>query len=849
MNVMHLYGSQGFLVQMVYADSEFKPLQGLLTHAGSGLNVCSNDEHVPEVECFIRMIKEHTHCLYHSVPFTHFPSIMLKEMVMASVFWLNMFLLHDGISDMVSPQALLMGFDLDYHKHCHLQFGAYIQTHEEHDNSMQSHTTGAIALCPTGNHQGGYYFMSLISGHWLIHNHWMELPLPQDVINCINALSHQSQAQHDFSFAWRHGSLIIDLDAPDDDPVDPDYAPSDSESDADDDLSFVSDGDLPAAGVDDIDINHDNDINTDDTDDAHDANDANDMASPPDQLDYTDVGGPFEQLAVDNNKPEQQAIVAPNEHEAELENNVDHVKHAEVDDIDHAKNTGVAPTDHAKNTGVGPIPEVEDMDSDNEEETGKDEMAQKYGERWHGHDLWPHKPHDYSHLYSDLEHTMFMQYNVKKGLKLFSKAGTSAMVAEMQQLHDHGVIVPKHTNMLTHEEKWQSLKYLILLKQKHCGWIKGCGCVDGWKQCIYKTKEETSAPTMSLESLFLSCIIDAKEGQKVATCDIPGAFMQADIIEIIHVKLEGPLAMFLTRVDSMKYSKFITTKNGKEVIYVWLAKALYGMLQAAYLFWKDLSGYLIKQGFELNPYDNCMANKQIDGLQCTVLWHVDDMKISHMKDAVLDDMITDLNEWYGKITPLTVTQGLIHEYLGMTLNYSVPGKFTIRMDDYMQGILNEAPADMDGAMLTPAAQHLFEVDNAAKCLPPEKAELFHHLMAKLLFLCKCAWPGLQTTIAFLTTRVKQPDTNDYKKLTHTICYLHGTPDLVAPTLKADNAHVVKWWVNASFTVHPDMHSHTGGMMSLSKGSTYSTLTHHKINIKSSTEAKLVAVDDVMPMIF
>ena len=48
--VMHLYGSCGFLVQMVHVDSKFKALQGPLAGAGSGLNVCTNNKHVPEVE-------------------------------------------------------------------------------------------------------------------------------------------------------------------------------------------------------------------------------------------------------------------------------------------------------------------------------------------------------------------------------------------------------------------------------------------------------------------------------------------------------------------------------------------------------------------------------------------------------------------------------------------------------------------------------------------------------------------------------------------------------------------------------------------------------------------------------
>ena len=68
-----------------------------------------------------------------------------------------------GVSKELSPRAIVVGATLDYHKHCHLEFSEYIQTHEEHDNSMHSRTTGAIALRPTGNVQGGYYFMSLMT--------------------------------------------------------------------------------------------------------------------------------------------------------------------------------------------------------------------------------------------------------------------------------------------------------------------------------------------------------------------------------------------------------------------------------------------------------------------------------------------------------------------------------------------------------------------------------------------------------------------------------------------------------------------------------------------------------------
>ena len=121
------------------------------------------------------------------------------------------------------------------------------------------------------------------------------------------------------------------------------------------------------------------------------------------------------------------------------------------------------------------------------------------------------------------------------------------------------------------------------------------------------------------------------------------------------------------------------------------------------------------------------------------------------------------------------------------------------------------------------------------------------MTAKLLFLSKRARPDLQQAVAFLTTRVSSPDSDDYKKLGRVIRYLRAFPELPL-TLECDNLHMIRWWIDASFAVHNDMKSHTGGTMSLGKGSVFSTSTRQKLNTKSSTEAELVAVDDLMPMV-
>ena len=181
--------------------------------------------------------------------------------------------------------------------------------------------------------------------------------------------------------------------------------------------------------------------------------------------------------------------------------------------------------------------------------------------------------------------------------------------------------------------------------------------------------------------------------------------MQTDIDELIHVRMDGELAELMAKIDPGLYEKYMVREPGKKpAIYMVLNKALYGTLQAALLFWKDLSGALQEWGYTINPYDRCVANKIVNGHQHTVLWHVDDLKLSHVESAVNTELLQKIDDRYGKVTPLVVTRGTVHEYLGMTLDFSQTGKCIIRMDDYVEKLLDGVPDDMkDDHAETPAA--------------------------------------------------------------------------------------------------------------------------------------------------
>jgi len=95
--------------------------------------------------------------------------------------------------------------------------------------------------------------------------------------------------------------------------------------------------------------------------------------------------------------------------------------------------------------------------------------------------------------------------------------------------------------------------------------------------------------------------------------------------------------------------------------------------------------------------------------------------------------------------------------------------------------------------------------------------------------------------------VRAPTQDDWCKLVRLLKYLNGTKaDKL--TLSADDFHVVKWYVDASFAVHPDFKSHTGGIMMFGSGAVQSISRKQKLNTRSSTEAELVAADDAATLI-
>ena len=146
------------------------------------------------------------------------------------------------------------------------------------------------------------------------------------------------------------------------------------------------------------------------------------------------------------------------------------------------------------------------------------------------------------------------------------------------------------------------------------------------------------------------------------------------------------------------------------------------------------------------------------------------------------------------------------------------------MINYVDKILKGFSEELGASAATPAAEHLFQVrnDSEAEILSENKAQEFHHITAQLLFLSVCARRDIQVAIAFLTTRVKKPNIDDWGKLKRVLKYLKGTKYMKLH-LSIDDLSKIMWWVDVSDKTHKDCKGHTGAMMPLGGGAVISSL--------------------------
>ena len=839
-NVVSIYTARGLKVVTILGDNAFACVKSDMLPIA--VNITAAREHSPEVERSLRTVQERLRCIIAGLPYNRFTKLMTTRALEHVVSVLNAFPAKNGVSNTLSPRNIVLGRPDLNRKELLLEFGTYVQVHlhPSVSNNTAPRTVEGIALGPSGNVQGGWYFQNLETGDQLHARSWTELSVPDHVIQRVNDIAKEEGAPIIKKGNSENFATVVDdnlFSNPSSDDVFPIahedelfVAPVSGEP-VGNVLPIADENELFVAPVSDVNSTPD-DVPPDDPVSGEPVTD--DVNSTPDDVPPDEV-------------PSALGLEAVGEPVAEY--------------TDH-------PTDDVPpiTEGEESTTEVCDSETENASVTDalSDEMRNNGGDsvfsppqeaeqvaRQHGYNLRPTKTRDYTHL----GHTQFYrklvtnllsltQMSFKKGLRKHGMEARKAMLKEFAQINEKEVFSPIKASYLTPTQRRKALRTINLIKEKRDGVLKGRTCVDGRPQRAYIAKEDASSPTMFLDSLTTLLTIFAVEKRHVATADVSGAYLHADMDEVVFIKLEDEMVDVFCELDN-QYKAYVSREKNKRVLYLRLDKALYGCVRAALLWYDLFSGTLRKLGYSINPYDMCVANKKINGHQCTIGWYVDDTMIAHKDPNVVKAEIAHIEKHFGEMTK---THGAKHSFLGMNIEFAGDGTVMIDTNNYLREVIEDFEKSghvIVGTNVTPAAPNMFDISRKNAPLSTELTDVFRSTIAKLLWASQRSRLDLSFAVTFLCSRLNCATEGDWEKLRRLLGYLKGTIHMKRK-LSAFNLHTMYTWVDASYAVHPDMRSHTGGAISFGVGALNVMSRKQRLNTTSSTEAEVVGTSDYVP---
>ena len=849
------YEARGFEITDVHGDNEFNFPEFDRAIRPSLFHSYAKNEHVGPIENCNKVIKERGRAIVNGLPYDKYPKLMVVSLVEHVTDMLNSFPSKESISCTMSPAMIVEGkpkIDLNQKR---LPYGAYAQVWIGTKNNMTERAVPGIAL-KASNSKGGFYFMSLYTGRRINSYVWEVLPISDEIIERVGEIAKQQKQPKIINgipiFEWdSRNNNRDDLDNNDQENVQEENDENENENDNED-------GIINNQVTDEEEVESTEEEVENDDEESLQINEIQEYEEE-EQESMTQDEEETESSIIDNDKIE----IDVNDFNVSTEQNEENTMTIGKDNEELENPTESEFFDEAENNnekgsimeeGIrhsvrikGGVPKPSRFN--NAGIKGKYTQATQFLMKKEA----IRNEKTFNNLFKTTVDVMFTQMSAKRGIKLFKERAVAAMIKELTQL-DRGamdgkpVVIPIDPKLLTSEERKLALEAVHLIKEKRDGKVKGRTCANGSKQRQFLKEGETVAsPAVSMEGIFLTFLIAAYEGRKVVSFDIPGAFLQAEMSDdkLVLLKFRDDFVDMMCQVNP-EHKKNVIIENGKRVLYMKIVRGLYGCIEAALQWYKCYTEILEKEGFVLNPYDKCVANKEINGEQCTISWYVDDNVITHKDESVLKNVFSKICEAFGA---MDLNTGDTHDFLGMNIKIDRTNKnIEVSMKDQLQETIDLFKSDygqLVNRYTSPAGHHLFEVDENASLLDEKRKELFHTITAKLLYIMKRARPDIELTISFLCTRVRNPSEDDWKKLQRVLGWCEATIEDVR-IIGANSLEQLFTWIDASYGVHMNMRGHTGGAISMGYGLIHARAGKQKINTKSSTESELVGVAEYIP---
>jgi hypothetical protein len=850
--IIRMYTVRGFYVKHILVDIQFKAIRdrGLLD---ANVNVVAKGEHAPMIERFIRVVKERCRCYYAMMPFDDIPRIVIIHLLITVMFYINAFVWKKGVSPFLSPMTILEGVVLDYNLHFQVIFGEYAHTYEETTNNMKRRTVGAVALGPTGNLQGGIRFYSLCTGRILQRdkNSYTPLKMPEDAIRRMKTLTKKSVLG--LTFGDRYGinddvsnndtNITGVNDNEDDEDIDPQEHPYEIQIDheEEDDTPALQDPTPLEVHLETVQQEEDdNDDHSNSSRPGVAPENAADEIEPPNDEDSDS--------SEDETETRTRSGRVSRPHNKENEYPALYYSNGKVPDgrclkpyyMDENYEQHLASGDYYTNQYF--TENVTETTCNTSESPAKINLIKVKEEQQHYLDAmkWMDVEQE------DITAMMFAakQMSIQEGMKKYKEEGKASAMKEIINLTDNDCFGETEYEKLSQDAKDKALPILMFMVLKRNGSLKTRGCANGSVQRLYTNKEDVSSPTPDFYAFKFVCAVIAREGRDAASVDLPGFFLQTDQDELILLKVTGAVALLLVESDS-KWKKHLRKENGKWVIYVICKKAIYGTMNAALLAYKKLAKLFRAWGFKMNPYDACVWNKMVNGKQFTIVFHIDDLLLSHLNPNIVTLYIRKLHKEYGSLENLTVTRGKVHEYLGMTIDFRVKSEVRFSQYDFLKKLLNSLPESLStGKKNTAAPEYLFKTTDESCLLDNKRKDLFHTITAKTLWLSQRSRTDVQLAVGFCCTRIQDPTEHDWKKLNHLMQYLRATR-FIPLIIMSDGVNTVIY-IDGAHAVHSNCRGHSGLYVTQGKGAMINVSKKLGLVTNSSTETEIVATGERMP---
>jgi hypothetical protein len=533
MDVCGVYRRGGFQVTDILCYNEFHAALDPIAASPNPpitMHYAAAQEHVPEAECNNRVIKEQFRAVYHRLPYTHLPRILVKYLTYESARRPNFFPATQGVSKYFSPRKIIHQENVSYQSHCRTSCGTYVLAHNE-PGQTNTHAPRALdCLYLRPNASGRHECLHLQTNRLITRRRVTPLPITPSIITLVHKIAEKDGMPKGLKITNRYGTILYDSSW---------IAGVDFDNEQFEDKDY--DDDEPYDNNDhDADDDEDDDDNYDDNENNVDEMDPNEVANIlQDWAQNLGVQGPPQDAPAQEEETVFEAEEPPTEEATED-------TQAEEEEEDQSK--------YKTRSGrlSRPTPRMNMYQAQQHLSTEKatvEEYSQDTAQviatvmcHWN----------NVCQQFNKTTLAMFIQtYSLNKGIKKFGQKGKDAAIKEMKQLHNRTVFEGIKIKDMTTLECKRGMESLLFLVKKHDGKIKARTCANGSTQQEYIDRADATSPTAATEAILITGVIDAKQPRDIMTNDVPNAFVQTPIPqdgEKIIMKIRGQLVDLLLEI-------------------------------------------------------------------------------------------------------------------------------------------------------------------------------------------------------------------------------------------------------------------------------------------------------------